>query len=468
MPHHIVLGVVRKGGLIAYANGSGPSNNNKWLYLVVVVAAHEVESMDKLFVGGTETDFDDLDNGNAVGRLHDYAFFKFHRGTATQAADAVLVAANTNWTTAHQFKGRAYVRAELRESPARFPAFIPNLTVEMHGANSIFDPRDDSTGYTANPCLQIAWILETYLKVPRARIDEATLETNADVCEEQVQIKDLSFVNRYESHGFFELEGEPEDWISPITDAMAGAVVEHYGTFYIHAGAYTAPVVTITDDHIIGDIQFSTARNNLERPNTIKGVFVSPETYDAPAQYVPVTDSTFLTEDENVENVRELDLEFAATHEQARRVASAHLRYDRLDATLQIDVNLLIGLDVKPWDTVTVDSDVVGISDTYRITDHQLIVEPENHIAYVRLELHQIASSVYDWTPATQEVDLVLNAPDEVPDEPVETTPSVVIGSGNPNNDDEQVASIYLDGQSAGSEGGRGAFRVWKKVEKPS
>jgi hypothetical protein len=472
MPHHVVLGEVRKGGLIAYVNGSGPSNNNKWLYLAVVVASHEVESMDTLHVGGTETAFDDLDNGNAVGRLHDYAFFKFHTGSPTQAADAVLVAANANWTTAHQFKGRAYVRAELRESPARFPSFIPALTVTMKGAKDIYDPRaGGSTGYTKNPALQAAWVLETYCNVPRARIDQTSLETAADICDESVTIKDLSSVNRYESSGFFELQGHPEDWLDPITRAMAGAVVEHNGNYYIYAGAYTAPVVTITDDDIVGDILYSTARSTLERPNTIKGIFVSPETYDAPAEYIAVTgtaadENEFLNEDNGVENVMEWDLEFCQTHEQARRVASIILRTNRMDETIECDVNLQIGLDVKPWDTVTLNSTVLGINDTFRILDHKRVVDPQGPRAYVTLSLRKVASSIYDWTPASQEKDLNISTP-VTPDEPVETTPSVIVGD-EPTNDEEQVGSIYLNEQSSNRGTGRGPFIVRKKVEKTS
>ena len=467
MAHQVVLGEVRKGGLIAYVNGSGAANNNKYLYLAVVVAAHECQSLggasaNSLFVGGMETTIatSGLEAGNAVGRLHDYAHFVFHLGSGTQAADAALVAGNANWTTAHRFRGRAYISAVLRESPARYPAFIPALTIDIKGAKSIYDPRTNTTAWSANPALQAAWLLETYVKIPRARIDEDTVKAAANVCDEDVTIKDGTTVDRYESHGFFDLEGSPEDWLDPVVRAMAGAVVEHDGTYYIHAGKYTASVVTITDDHLVGDISLMTARSNLERPNTAKGIFVSPETYDAPAEYVPVTTSTFLSEDNNVETVMELDLEFVASHEQARRVASIYLNHERMDETVECVVNLLIGLDIKPWDTVTLDSKVLGVNATYRVVDHALITETEGPRAYVRLRLRRVAASLYAWDPSTQEKALTFGQTIS-PNEPVQSTPSVDVGNDDkPADGDGQVGSIHVSRHKGGP------FRMWKKVER--
>ena len=450
MPHHVVLGVVRKGGLMAYVNGSGPGNKNRRLYMCVVLASHEVQSMDKLFVGGAETTFDvgGTTPGNAIGTLRRYANFEYHLGSPTQVADAELLSYLTDWTANHRFQGRAYLRAILWKSPKLYPSFIPNFTVQMHGAKDIYDPRTSTTGWTANPALQQAWILEQYLGIPRARIDATALTAAANLCDETVTLKDLSTANRYEGHGYFELEGTPEGWLDPLVSACAGALVEHDGTYYIHAGAYTAPEVTITDDDILGNLTRATANSSLGRSNTIKGIFVSPETFEAPAEYVPVTEAAFLTEDNNVEAVMELDLEFAATHEQARRVASIHLRNQRMDETITMETNLLKGLDVKPWDVVTVQSDVMGVDDTYRIMEHTLITDPGGPVAYVRLSLKKVASSIYAWDAATQEEELVYVTPSDVPTEGEEVTPKVTTGEAAPSADalaaDAREGDVHL------------------------
>jgi hypothetical protein len=300
--------------------------------------------------------------------------------------------------------------------------------------------------------LQVAWILETYLGIPRARIDATALTAAANICDETVTLKDASTATRYESHGYFELEGTPESWIEPITDAMAGALVEHDGSYYIHAGAWIAPAITITDDDILGNLTRATAASNLTRANTIKGLFVSPETYDAPAEYVPVTEAAFLTEDNGKEIILEKDLEFCATHEQARRTASIHLRNQRMDETIEMEVNLVKGLDVKPWDTVTVQSDVMGVNDTYRVIDHALVTEPEGPRAYVRLALKKVASTIFGWTAATQEKELVYVTPSNIPTEGEDTTPKVTTSAIEPSTDADSVDArvgdvhIQLDG----------------------
>lgn len=427
MGHQVIYGETRKGGLIAYANGSGPDDNNKYLYLVIVFCAHEVEEFGDFYVNGELITVDPVTH-NANGRFKDYAFFEFMSGADTQEANANLIAEvadATNWGTSHRLQGRAYVYAKLRESPARFPSFIPTLTCKIKGRNDIYDPRDGTLKWTDNPALIAAHILEEYVKVPRSRIDEATLIASANDCDTTVT-KVGGTEKKYRANGFIDLEGEPEDWLDPIVRAMAGAVVEHDGTYYVHSGYYIAPEVTITDSHLVGDIVRTTARSSLDRANVIKGIFVAPETYEAPTEYPIIRDAApesghvvFLEDEqelwqedgtpvleetraESSEVVMEHDLEFVGSHTQAQRVAKIILQTQLLDETITCDVSLIVGLDVKPWDAVTLNSDALGVNGIYKVIGHSFNLT-EGPRAYVSLTLRKHAASLYDWDPATEE-----------------------------------------------------------------
>jgi hypothetical protein len=426
MAHQVIYGQSRKGGLIAYANGSGAQGNNKFLYLIVVYAAHEVEEFGDFYINGELVTVDPVTN-SADGRFENYAFFEFVSGTDTQVALPAAVEDTADpalWGENHRLRGRAYVYAKLKESPARFPSFIPTLTCTIKGKNNIYDPRDQTLKWTDNPALIAANILEDYVNIPRSRIDSATLIASANDCDTVVN-KVGGTEKKYRAGGFIDLEGEPEDWLDPVVKCMAGAVIEHDGIYYVHSGYYTAPEVTITDDHIVGDIIRTTARTSLERATVIKGIFVAPETFDAATEYPIIRDANtggtyemqtesdvdvlleggnpFLAEERSpsTEVVMEHDLEFVASHTQAQRVAKIALQTQLLDEQVTCDVNLLVGLDVKPWDAVTLNSDALGINGIYKVIEHSFVTN--NASAHVKLTLRKHASSIYDWDHSTEE-----------------------------------------------------------------
>lgn len=391
-PHQVVYGRIRKGGMITFINGTGPKN--KYLHIIVVVAAHECQSFESFWFEGTQTAIDET--GNAVGVLQDFAEVHYRLGEVDQLALPVIVANNANWRQSHRLRGRAYFYMKLTESVEKFPSFIPPVTVEIKGHNHVFDPRTGTASWTDNPALIAADILERYLGVPRTRIDLAALTEAANICDEIVYRKDGTEEKRYVCGGFFELSGGAEDWLSPVIQSMGGFVGEYGGIYYIHAGAWRAPVVTITDDDLLGQLTFRTAESDWTRANTAKGTFVSPEvSYDQPTDFPPVEDVDAIAEDGGVVNFLELDLEFCPSFTQAQRLASIALRENREDETVSMMVNLHKGLDLKQWDTVELQLNVLDLSGTFRVVEHSINIEVDG--VNVSLTLKKHTERVYDW-----------------------------------------------------------------------
>lgn len=435
-PHEVVYGTVRKGGIVTYVNGTGLSNSK--LHMVLMLASHPCEAIDAVYLNGNpvplqlvaaeetspgvwnirrpylnpelgpEYDMWVPLAGSKYGR---FASFAYRLGSPTQDAIPGMLMECDNWSAAHQAKGRTFIYSRLImwNEVNVWPSFVPAITCRMNGKNDIYDPRSDDEGWTDNPALIVADILESYLGVPRARIDQASLIEAANICDQTVAKKGGGTEKRYRACGFFALEGEPEGWLVPIVNAMAGAVIEHHGTYYIRAGAWRAPVITITDADIMGSIKLRTAESDRDRANVARGMFASAESHDQPTDFPQIVDADAVEEDGGVEQAMEVNLEFAPSHRQAQRVARIMLRTQRFGRTLELATNLLKGLDVRPWDNVTLNLTALGISGTFRVIEHRMSVDGDPPALRPVLTLREVASSIYDWTAATDEQDLKVN-----------------------------------------------------------
>jgi hypothetical protein len=427
-PHEAVYGSVRKGGALFYVQGSGAANTR--LHLCIALAAHECDSIEAIFLNGelTELELVTPDSGKgpfrempelpdtyemwipAAGfKRRKLSAYNWRLGTTSQAAFPSQIFECENWTSAHQAKGRCYLYARLvydvTESGLAWPSFIPSLTVRMKG-RKCYDPRTATTVWTDNPANICADILENLLGVPRARIDATAWEDAADICDEVVNIKGGGTEKRYRASGFFAIEGEPENWLLPVARAMAGAVIEHHGTYYIRAGKWRGLTLQILDDDVMGGISVRTAESDRERANIARGVFAGAESYDQPTDFPQVVDAAAVTED-GVEQSMELNLEWCPSHRQAQRVAKILLGSQRFGRTVEIGVSLLKGLDVMPGDTVGLAISSFGLTGDFQVVDHR--TEIDGGGMRVVLTLREAAESLFDWDETTEEADLEIS-----------------------------------------------------------
>lgn len=430
-PHEVVYGVVRKGGTIFFVGGSHFANTR--LHMCIALAAHECEEIQSIYINGKENGLVSVlpssgdppygeyqsglpnsyemfvpDTGNARRR---FSAFNWRLGTSDQTAIPGMVLELDGWSNDHRARGICYLYARLvydvTDDSRIWPSFIPSLTVRLKGRNDIYDPRDGTTSWTDNPALIAANILESLLNVPRERIDAAALSEAADICDQVVALKGGGTEKRYRASGYFSVEGEPEAWLEPVARAMAGAVIEHHGTYYIHAGAWREPVIEITDNDIMGAIRVRTAPSDRERSNVARGIFASAEAFDQPTEFPRVVDAAGVAED-GLELETDIDLEFVPSSAQAQRVAKILLLSGRSGRTVEIGTNLLKGLDVKPWDTVTLNLSVLGITGTFRVTEHKISIEDSPPLMKPTLTLVEISEDLYAWDAATEEQPLAL------------------------------------------------------------
>jgi hypothetical protein len=108
----IVYGRARVGGNIVYLESTG--SDNKYLWLVVAVAGHEIDAFEEVWFNDTR-----IWNGGFVGTWGQYVSIGFHKGDQT-TADSALNTASTKWTSSHVLRDTAYMVVKLTYDAEQF------------------------------------------------------------------------------------------------------------------------------------------------------------------------------------------------------------------------------------------------------------------------------------------------------------------------------------------------------------
>ena len=218
-PRQVIYGETRVGGTIAKMTTSG--TDNSILNLAIIVAGHEIESIEKVFVNDIEltlsqatsttvnsitvtetiftaTNTEFTNTANAVDPFGSGRLIRFtvHDGSQT-AVDGLAQASlgTTQYPNTCKFQGMAYVYMELVYDPEK-NAQIPAIWFRVKG-KKVFDPRSNSTAWSDNPALIIRDFLTdtTYgLKSTTSEIndgannDVGSFYEAADICDETVSI----------------------------------------------------------------------------------------------------------------------------------------------------------------------------------------------------------------------------------------------------------------------------------------
>lgn len=426
----VIYGQVRTGGAITFLH---TTDGNSKLHMVITLAGHEVEEIGDIYFDDEVVPLDG--SGEATGKYAGYVRVKKALGTDAQAAFADLISeASDKWTADHRQRGRACIYVRLTHNSDLFASGIPNITAVVKG-KKVYDPRTASTAWTANAALCLA----DYLTDPirglgvdyATRIDETDLIAAANVCDENVTLAAGGTEDRYTCNGTFETSERPRDIIASMTGAMAGRASYIGGAWSIFAGAYAAPAITLTEADLRGPIRVSSRLSRRELCNGVKGTFVSPDNKWQASDFPPVTSSTGLSEDGGERLWRDIDLPFTTSAATAQRIARIELRKARQQITVQLAAKLT-AYRLIPGDTVAITNARLGWSaKAFEVTSLRFVASDDGGLG-VDLTLRETASTVYDWTAASDEVE-VDPAPDtDLPNPFGVTAPtSLTLASGD-------------------------------------
>lgn len=412
-PKEIVYGTVRKSGVLVFAHTTGTTN--EFLHLIVVLAGHEVQAIGDIYIDDEIVPLDGGGNASS-GKYAGFLRVKKHLGTDSQTADSDLVSeAPSFWTSNHRLRGNAYVYARLKYNQDVFPGGTPNISAIVQG-KKVLDTRTSTTGFSANWAL----CLRDYMADPKLGLGAAAAEFNttalnaaANIADQDVPLNPSGTEKRYTANGVISTDAPPGEIISTLASAGAGFVSYIGGKWIIHAGAYRTPTVTLNENDLRGPISVQTKVSRREIFNGVKGVYTSPDNQWQAADFPPVTNSTYTTEDGGERIWQDVEMPFTTSPATAQRLAKIALERVRQQITIRMPCKLT-GLRVQAGDNVMVTNTRLGWSSkVFEVQQVSFAPDPQPNGAIglgVDLILRETASGVWDWNDGEETtVDLAPN-----------------------------------------------------------
>ena len=334
--HQIIYGKMRVGGAIVFDEATG--DNNKFLHRIIAVAGHEVQSFDEIYINDEVVTLDGSGNVTSPSQYNSKVRINVHLGSPDQTADSDLTSESDKWTSNHRLRGIAYMYVRLKFDADAFPNGIPVITATVKG-KKLYDPRTSTTVWSDNPALCLRdYLTSKYgLAEDEYNIDDTLVISSANVCD---QTNTLASTTRYTCNGAFTTASTPYDMLSEILKSMGGSMWYAQGKWRMKPAYWTAPVMDLSEDDLRSSISVGTRHSRRDNFNVIKGTFRGEESNWQTTDYPQVTNSAFLSADNNQESVADVDLAFTDNSIEARRLALISLERNRQ----QLTVNASFGL----------------------------------------------------------------------------------------------------------------------------
>ena len=410
----IVYGKALVSGPVVYANVANATQKyspfrelgkdsiqGALLYQVIALAGHRCQRLGSLYLDDVVIAATDLpwgaDGGGEgfVSAGHAYKIGplvqgRSHLGGPDQAADAELMRIFSDvWTAAHRGRGLTYAVVMFqddkyaREEDLFKSGALTNVAVEVEGKSDIYDPRLDTQpgahpdnadhqGWSDNPALCWAdYLIDPVvgMGLPPHRIDWDAVVTAAHRCDTEVTTRtawdshtldgESTFhpaitEKRYTCNGVLYTRDSHRDNIQALLATMNGAISYTKGKFVVRAYSYQAPVVSISEDDLVGPVEVHANDDQFRAFNAVRGTFIDPDSGYKKMPYPRVESRALITDRDNGQTLyRDLDLPLTNSSTMAQRLAYQQLQQASLDliATLPLTYK---GLKLSVGDRITV------------------------------------------------------------------------------------------------------------------
>jgi hypothetical protein len=392
-PRRVIYGTARVGGSIVYVCSAGPDQAQ--LYMVIVLAGHPCESIDRFWINEDEVPVDPVTGAVTVGKYANQVAITKFLGDQTEGDLGLAGVSPDGWSGAHVLRGCTYIRVSLYYSRNTFSG-VPNVTALVRGKKDIVDPRTGIAGWTDNWALCV----RDYLTSPfgmdatAAEIDDASFIAAANLSDEAVSLNEAGTEAqpRYRLNGSFGLDEKPIDISEAMLSAGAGSLVYIMGQYRLYGGAYTAPSASLDLSDPAGPIQVQTRPPRAEMFNVIGGTFVSPENFYQAAEFGQMRDDAAVAADGG-EQPKQIDLPFVTDRTQAQRLARQMLLRSRNPVVVKVPLRYE-WVSLCCWQVVSLTVPDLGWSNkAFRITAFE--IDPTS--AAVTATLQEEVAAAYAW-----------------------------------------------------------------------
>jgi len=405
-PRRIIYGEVLAGGVVTFYYQKPGSEG--YHYMVVTLASHPVEAI-------TQIRFNNLPFQNADGSDVTSSVVRIRKFLGNPEGERDLEWENeipNYWGPQHLGKSIARLHIRLKWDENTWPNGLPEVSAVVKGAK-VYDPRDPAQSPTNpaswkwnnNAALVAAHFLHTRKNVPYRRIVEAPLIAAANLCSEQVPLKTGGTEPRYRANGLYTYDQNPLDVLSELEDTMAGSIIDAAGHWTIHAGAWRAPIIELTDADLVSEFRCTPRASRADTYNGVRGTFFNPKNEWAASDFPAVKNDTYMHWDGGTRLWKDTAYPYITSSAQAQRVAKIDLERARQQLAIEADFNAR-ALRAQPGDIIQLTRPRLGWDKKpFEIRTWELKVAPSENAAAgdsgmaltVGITAVETAPQVYDW-----------------------------------------------------------------------
>ncbi|KLN57613.1 DUF1983 domain-containing protein [Variovorax paradoxus] len=294
-------------------------------------------------------------------------------------ADPILMGAQPNlWTANHKLTGFTYLVITINLLLERFQGGMPTFTARVRGKR-VYDPRTGQTAYSRNPALCLADFLrsETGYLAKLEQIEPNALVAAANACDQVVYGAGAwndretfgNDIRLYVCDGMFRSDQDRDTTRQQLEDAMAGYSLESGGVWRILAGAWSTPVLSLTDADLLGPTSVvQTCNPGTARYNGSRGIYVNQGRNGVAEDMSPYVNAVFRAADEK-DKWLDIALSFTASHARCHQLARTLVEQSRGGLILQISPKML-AWHLQPGDRITLSSALYGFANKrFRVQD---------------------------------------------------------------------------------------------------
>lgn len=401
-PWTIGYGIQRHGGVLRLVSLGG--TNNEYMYLAIMVAYGEIESIDKIYFG---------EELAATGTTPEAKYTSVltvenHLGTDTQTVSTILSTDLPSLVTSTDTAfGHAYTVLKLKWDPDVYSDFsVEGIRIEYHG-RKVYDPRTGTTAYSANPVLCMRDYLTNTrfgVGVSATEINDELVKSEATYCEGLENVKAGGTEARYAMHMSFTTEVNPAQVLDEMRKTMAGSLIRTGGLWLIQAGRWRPPHLSLTDDDLRGPITLDAWSGRRALANGIKGKYTET-TFWQETTYPAYAPASLLTEDSSYRLWTDMDFPGVTSASQAQRLAAIHLNRVRKQKLITLPCKLK-AYRLQPGDTfMFTHARFSWTSKTFVTERVELVTEGDENdlIVGVNIVAREEDAGVYYWNASSDE-----------------------------------------------------------------
>lgn len=430
-PREIAFGTVASAGTRVYHQSYGPHGND-YIQLVFKLADVPCTSLEGMFVNGQEVTLGSSVSladvsGRTVSQYPDVMWVEFHDGAWAQAADGDLVAKATGgeWNANFRGRGICYVRVTLKYDAEKYKDGLPKFLFVFKGAK-LYDPRKDSTNggsgahrwgtessyeWSANAALSLYNFMRGVnvnakpvggMSLPAGSLPSDIWIAAANAADENVALKAGGTEKRYRVNGIVSVATEHATVIRDMLGAMAGTLIDSGGVFKLQPGVAQASVMSFTDDDLMSrdDVRFIPKQSRSGLLNAVFGSFHNPEELYESVSLPPRISPADQASDGDTPLTETYGLPLVTSGTQGQRVLEIFRRRARYQRRVGLKLRARFAV-LEAGDWVTWTSARYG----FAAMVFEVVQSTLNRDLTVSVELKEVASSIYAWTAASDELD---------------------------------------------------------------